>query len=759
MKIFYPSLIGLSLSLSSYSPALAQSDIIIVSAQKREGNIKDVPISISTFDSETLNMLGVTSLDQVTSITPGAELFDDRGAGQPTWVIRGAGLVDFNSNNTPTTAIYYDDVYLVSNALGGIGLFDVERVEVLKGPQGGLYGRNTTGGAVQVISSRPDLNDYQGYAQASYGQWNRWGIEGAVGGPIISDKLAFRVSAKTDQNGGWQDSLATPFDDEHGDRDYNAFRGQLLFQPNPKLDITFKADIGSDNSETSLGRSVGAYDALTGDFCGPIRLSQRNDSECFSLSNILGDPRLPSEQSENGSIVLSNPINRVNNDWSGYTLNLNYDLGFADLVSVSSVLDFNYIQFFDFDATPLELVSSTNSFPDIDSDIKQWSQDLHIASKGDSAFTWLLGAGYAQDSIRQIQSFSLAGLEPIFNLNFISTDFVQNTSSASIYAEVGYDITEAFNLNGSLRYTDEDKDIQYSSFAAATEVDVFPILTDIVFQESLESNFSGHLGLNWKINNQNLLYAKYSKSFKSGGFFGAFTDNPGGLRPYQEETNDAFEIGLKSHLSDQLKLDLSAFYYNYKDVQGFASVENALFGNITELTNIGDAEHIGVEINSVWTPSPIPGFSLQFSGAWLEAQITESSLRAATQDDQLNRLEGLDRNFAPQFSFFINIEQKKKISENYLGSLSASYNWRDNLVTNSSQLSELDFGLFRHDAYGLLNLRASLTNENQNWELSLLGENVTNEIYTTRATTDDGGSYQDILGRPASWKIQARYEF
>ena len=138
--------------------AHAELEEIIVTAQKREQSLQDVSIAISAFDSTQLAELGLTSLEQLPLIIPNVELSDARGAGQPTWVIRGAGLEDFNTNNTPVSAIFYDEVYMTSNALGGIGLFDVDRVEVLKGPQGGLYGRNATGGAIRILSAKPDLN-------------------------------------------------------------------------------------------------------------------------------------------------------------------------------------------------------------------------------------------------------------------------------------------------------------------------------------------------------------------------------------------------------------------------------------------------------------------------------------------------------------------------------------------------------------------------------------------------------------------------
>ena len=174
MKLIQKSLIAIAIA-GVVTPFAAQADIeeIIVTANKREQSIQDVPIAISAFDNSALAEIGADSLENLTNFVPGVALFDDRGAGQPTWVIRGVGLADFNANNTPTAAIYYDEAYMTSNALGGIGLYDIERVEVLKGPQGGLYGRNTTGGAVRIVSNRPNLAESEGYV--SIGHEGRYG--------------------------------------------------------------------------------------------------------------------------------------------------------------------------------------------------------------------------------------------------------------------------------------------------------------------------------------------------------------------------------------------------------------------------------------------------------------------------------------------------------------------------------------------------------------------------------------------------------
>jgi len=732
---------------------------VFVTAQKRAQNLQDVPIAISTFDADDLVELGATSLEELAAFVPGAHLDDARGAGQPTWVIRGVGLSDFNSNNTPTAAIYYDEAYLVSSAMSGVGLFDIERIEVLKGPQGGLYGRNTSGGAVRIVSNKPDLEESNGYAQASYGQWDRWGLEGAFSAPIIEDKLAVRVSAVSDQGGGWQDSLATPEDDEHGDRDYYAVRGQALFAPSDDLEVLFKVDFGQDQSETTLGRSTGAYDPLTGDFCSAVRAGQRDDENCIGLHNLFGSPLLASDQSDNGETVLSNPINELQNEWLGLNFSVDKDLGFASFVSISSYIECDYVQFFDYDATPLEFVSSRDGVPDSDTTFEQWSQEFRLISPSEGPLTWLVGGVYAEDDISTIQNFGLADLEPVAGINRITGDFDQKTESWAVFGQFGYDLSDTLNLNASLRYTDEDKSIDYASFAEATGFGEFPLIAPVQFETELDSNWSGHIGLDWKVAENALLYAKYSRAIKSGGFFGAATDNGDDVSPYEQETNDAFEIGLKSNPTDELQVNLAAYYYDYQDVQGLGGTPGATGAITQQLTNLGDAEHIGLELDANWVPSQIPGFSLGISASWLDAEIVSSDLAGFTQDSQVVSFEGLTRDFAPDFSYAINAQQEAELSNGILGTFSANYSWREEQRPVDSRLSILDYGLFRQDAYGLLNLRASLEFVDHGWEVAIAGENVTDETYALRATGDDGGSYLDILGRPASWTIQARKTF
>ena len=773
---------SVSISMALFDPALAQSveldqsdvertmDQVIITSTRRAASVQSVATSVAVLDHAQLQALDAVSLVDAAAAVPGAEIFDDRGAGQPTWVIRGVGLTDFNVNNTPTAAIYYDETYLVSNVLGGIGLFDLERVEVLKGPQGGLYGRNTTGGAVRVISAKPDFSGTSGDLSASYGSWDEVRAQGAINLPIIDEKLAIRLAGQTVQGGGWQDSLATPGDDQHGDQDFLAFRGQVRAALSPRTEVNLKLDLGRDRSETTLGRGLGVYDEI-GDFCAPVLAGEQGGAGCFGLHNLLGDPRLPSDQESDGRTVLSNPINALNNDWTGINFQIESDLGFADFTSISSFLNFDYEQAYDFDGTPLALFQTHPNAP-TGSEIEQVQQELRLVSKQDQPLSWLVGAVWAHDTIDQDNYadisdnfFAQAELGALFpegtpTVLALATDYQQVTESWAIYGEAGYDLSDTINLNASLRYTDEDKDFNdYTSF-----VDFGGFTADVLdgvdLRTSLDDNFSGHLGLNWTPNEVFLAYVKYSRGAKSGGFFGGIVATEPELGPYGAETVDAIEIGFKSRPAEDLILNGALYYYDYQDAIGYASVFNSVLqGPVTQLANIGDAEHLGAEVDVFWQPKNLDGFQVQASASLLDAEITESTFTDLTQSGEPYSVEGLTRDFAPSFSFFAMARQEFGLGQGLGGSAQLSYSYRDDLSPRSSFGDDIDFGLGRFDGYGTLAGRISVGHLRNGWEVALSGENLMHESYITSVTGDDLGSYMVLPARPRRFRVELSFSF
>ncbi|WP_193165948.1 TonB-dependent receptor [Microbulbifer hainanensis] len=734
---------------------------VTVTAQKRAESVQDVPIAISAFSGDALDSLGTSNLQELTEHIAGAELFDDRGAGQPTWVIRGVGLADFNSNNTPTAAIYYDEQYLPSNVMGGIGMFDIDRVEVLKGPQGGLYGRNTSGGAVRVVSARPELGgDANGYVSTSYGSWGRATLEAAAGASL-GESSAFRISAMTEQGGGWQDSLATEKDDEYGDRDFSALRAQWLFAPSDGVELLLKLETGRDQSETTLGLTRALYDPNTGDFCASAWAGRADSSQCATLANLTnawvltpGDPGLlPSQQKADGSVVLSNPINALDNDWRGFNGQLNWDLGFATFTSISAYLAYQNNQVFDYDGQSLHLFHEDGR-----ADLKSWSQEFRLVSNGDGDSNWLLGATVARDTIDELRLADLSDNWLVFP-GMTKRGFNQDSKSWAVYGQWEQYLAEDWRLSSSLRYTSEDRALR-NDYHYDTIGD-FYYIQGVDKDYSLGANWSGHIGLDWKPSENALIYAKATKGFKSGGFFGGFAFSADELQAYGEETVWSYETGFKSDwLGRSLQLNGALYYYDYRDVQGFTQALSDTTGlPITRLGNLGDAEHKGAELEMVWLPQAVEGLSLQLGLAWLDVKISDSDTIALDPAGQAAPIEGRPRAFAPQWSTSAQLRYEFAVGADLNSALQLDYSWRDDLAPRDAFTSPLDYAAYGYDGYQVVNARLSLLPAGERWELALVGKNLTNEAYLATATGDDLGSFMQIPGRPRSWALEASYRW
>ena len=738
------------------APVTAQIEEIVVTATRREESVQDVPIAIAAFSGTDIEQLALGDLRELTAYIPGVELFDDRGASsQPTWVIRGVGLADFNANNTPTAAIYYDDFYLTSNVMGGIGLFDMERVEVLKGAQGGLYGRNTTGGAVRVQSMRPTFDGYNGYVKGSYGKWDRYGLEGAFGGQL-GETVAFRLAGMTDQDGGYQDSLATAGDDEWGDRDFWALRGQLLFQPNDQLSVLAKFDVGKDKSENPLGHGLGTYDPETGDFCDAIRAGSQDDQNCIHWNNltnlIVGDPigPTPADQSGDGERVLANPINKLDNDWESYSLLIDYDLGFATLHSITGYIDFTNDQTFDYDGGFQNSGHEINHSP-----IESWSQEFRLISNDNgSALSWLAGLVYAEDELNEDRTFTFPDNVLIFGgLPGGSRDYDQETESWALYGQLGYQLAETWKVHGSLRYTEEEKDLKDADTVFS---DGTVIIEDVNKDYELDENWSGHVGVDWTPTDQALVYAKATRGYKSGGFFGGFGLSEEELDPYKEETVWSYEVGLKSDwLDSTLRINAAAYVYDYSDVQGFTQVFSEITGtSVTKLDNVGDADHQGVELDATWLP--VDGLMLHAGVAYLDAEL-DSSRTFINQDLEEISFDGLKRAYAPEWSYFLQGRYERTMFGNLLGSVQLNYSWRDDQLTHENTGSLVDAGLQLIEDYGVLSGRIQLGADDGRWWVALVGKNLTDEEYVVNSTFDNLGSYLHTYGRPYHWAIEVAY--
>jgi iron complex outermembrane receptor protein len=761
--------------MGAFAPAQAQApaepvaaqrepgdETVVVTAQRRTQRLQDVPIAIRSFSGREIRELGADKLQDLVRVVPNVTLYDDRGSGQPTWVIRGIGLADFNPNNTPTAALFYDEIYTPSNALSGLGLFDLERVEVLKGPQGGLYGRNTSGGAIRVISARPVLGETGGYVDASFGSFEAIKAQGAVNIPL-GDIAALRLSARLDRGGGWQDSLATPQDDTFGDQDFFALRGQLLLQPNEDLSFLLKVEGGTDRSQSLLGRATGTENmALARGFCPAVLSGVRNDQTCGTWAdrNLLASRRplgfSARDQSDDGSVVLSNPINQFDNQWAGATLNAAYDFGGITLTSITGYLQYDYRQVFDYDGSQLEL-GHENS----DVGFEVWSQELRLQSDDSGAFDWMVGAIYNSDTIEDTRVFSLrdnviAAPPPV---NALRRSYVQETKSWALYVNLGYDVTDQVRVHGSLRYTDETKTISQAEL-------FIPALNFYLFRNqsrelALADNWTGDIGIDYKPSEDLLVYAKATKGYKSGGFFGGVATDPSGLNPYREESIWSYEAGVKAELDGGLRINGAVFFYDYSDRQGYLNQRNPLTGfTAVTLGNVGDVELYGAELEITWSPPQVAGLTLMFNPAYVAGEIVDSTATSVTITGVTYGLEGLPVS-TPRWSYFAMARYERAISGDLLASIQLNYAWRQSPNPNTDYTARnlVTYALYHIPDYGSLDARLALGNEVQGWEVSLEAKNLTDANDFTVATRDSGGSYMTFYNPPRRFNLSVNYSF
>lgn len=577
---------------------------MVVTAQKRTQDPLDVPITMHSFSGKQLERLVANSLPDLIPNLPNIELFDDSGV-QPTWFIRGVGLTDWNANSTPTTAVYIDEIYQPSNVMGNIPLFDVDRIEVLKGPQGGLYGRNACGGALRVMTREPSLRERDGSAAISYERWGHYNFDGAFGGPV-SNQIGLRIATRMEKGrGGWQETFAGG--EEHGEPDSWGVRGQLLFVPMDNAEILFKIEAVQDRSEITLGRAIGVYNE-EGDYCNAIQAGGRDDN-CLTYAGMIdyfeggtGDPR-PSVQARDGSRVLSDPLSRKDNNATTITALAMVDFSSATFTSISGYQAFDYRSLIDYDGQTGEF-----GHQDDQADISALSQEFRLTSTTLGPWTWIMGATYGVDKLVEDRLFLFREniyVTEAFELpsardGIVNLAYTQETESWAIYGETGYMFSPQYRVNAALRYTYEHKGYKNGAFTLPELDDA--ILEGVDKDYALEKNWSGKIGLDWLPRKNAMVYSHISRGFKCGGFFGGFPDEDAQVDPYREEILWAYEVGSKITWH-KLQLNLAAFVYDYRDKQGYSEFLSPVTETVvTRLTNIGDARHRGGELDIWWAP-------------------------------------------------------------------------------------------------------------------------------------------------------------
>ena len=734
---------------SPAEPSAAPGEIV-VTAQKRAQKVNDVGISIAALSGAEIEDRNVVDVVGLSALVPSLDIAQPNGpSAAPAIYLRGVGLNDFNTNNSGPIAVYSDEVYRSILLSQNFALFDVERVEVIKGPQGTLFGRNATGGALRVISRKP-TDELGADVSAEYAEFETHRVDAAVNVPI-GEHLAVRLSGIATESDGYVANRA--LDRNEGGYRYTSGRGQILFEPTAQISNLLSVEVSETRRDGSGYTLQGLRDPA--DPTSPCAVGAVLAGGCANVLGYVG-PRGFLDKSTNLLGRKSTDSTLVSNvaTWSGESLTF---------TSVTSYEDVSSLQVEDTDISPLNIVNAVFGF-----DGHTFSQELRGTLQTPRTQA-TLGAFYLTETFKQNQTADtfrdlralIESLDPVsFPGGFDPTGAAagaptlfsrfrnrQTTDTFAVFGQVEQAIGERFKLIGGLRYTDETRD--WRTIATLEE----PTFTVPVYDIPLSTSASR---VNFKVGGEfrprpgQLLYATVSTGFKSGGFNGGFLLDPAQVIPFKEEELTAYEVGAKLSLADgRVQLNGAAFYYDYKDIQVFTFVNSGSLP-VTALTNAGAARIIGVEQDLVWRATD--DLTITQSASWLDTEFTRFETAAALGGDDFR---GNELPLAPEFTVNAGIAYDHPLTAamNLTGRVDASY--RSRVFFDPSNAP-----LFAQDGYALVDVSVGLEAPDRRWSIGAFVKNAGDQHYLSYVTDFSSfGFNQRVPGSPRQVGVQTSLRF
>ncbi len=715
---------------------VADSMEIVVTAQKRSERLQDVPISVSAIGGDAVRKQRLTSADDLVSKVANLQLTSTVGDGTPIFALRGVSMSDYSLNQSGPVATYYDEVYKGNFAFLGVALYDLERVEVLRGPQGTLYGKNTTGGAVNLISHKPDLGKVEGYLNLGYGNYNRHEANGAVNLPL-GETVAARVAFTAARAEGWFRNQFPGQPDLNGTREY-AVRGSMLWEPKDGTSFLLRASTSYQNP-----RNYGIFAAPGPDGVGVGLYESLGQGSSYFRTGI-GRRQIESNYT---------PRRRART----YALSLTstFDIGNdLSIVSVSS-----------WDKGRLNFGEDTDGAPNKTLEIfygdraSQLSQDLRLASSWGGPFEFILGAYYNREKVFNTTDFGIfkdadidgsgtidaadcaAGLPAACS---VVNSFDQLKHSYALYTDMHYDFGGGFTLRGGLRYTrDDGKQKGLRSDALGVDGSLVATLIPPTTLSFKNDNISGKIGIDYKIDRDRMLYASYSRGYRAPSFNAQAFFDPSEASVAKPETIDAFEGGAKLQLADRrITLNLAGFYYLYKNQQ-FINVSPQTAAQT--LVNVDKSRIFGGEVE--FTARASEFLAVRAGLGLLNAKIRKGILSGV--DVKGNRLSN-----APSVS--ANAGLDITLMDDDAGKLSLH---PDISYVSSQYFEVFNVPRLRQSAYALIG--GHIDFERGPFSLSVWGKNLTNKFYVTSRVDLTGGFGFDYnhVGAPRTYGATIGYKF
>ena len=732
----------LALGIVMAAPVYSASDVleeIVVTAQKREENIQEVPISITRMAGDRLNarFSGGEDILALASAAPGLHVESSNGRLAPRFYMRGLGNADFTQAASQPVSIVFDDVPMEKAALKSFPLFDMDDIEILRGPQGTLFGRNTTAGIIKVDTKKP-TEETEGYIKGSAGTYTTYNLEGAIGGSLIEDTLMARVSFLHQNREDWIDNGFTGEDEFTGGHDITAMRLQFLWTPSENVDVLLMHQRQDADGSASAFRA----NILSS---GSNSLNDNFDRETVFFDGGDGNP----------AYIKSH----------GTTLKVDWDLGDYTITSITSYQDV-YDRFgrgdidggfgclftcsgpagpssepFNPFASPFVVNVDTGS----DIEMDQFTQELRIASNFDGAFNYQAGFFYFKDEFYGNAQAQSAGAT---EFTTGSTSEIENTTWA-IFGQGSYQFSEELELIFGIRYTDDEKDAQHIRFTPAP-APLAPISLD-------DDNVSWDLALSYALTDTGQLYARAASGFRAPTVQDRLEDDPTATTA-DSETILSWEVGYKA-LLDRARFNVAAFYYTVDDMQ-LTAVGGA--NNSTTLLNADEGVGYGIEFEMDYVITE----NLVISGGYgyNKTEVNDSELSLppcgsglCTVTDPLDAngfalIDGNPFQHAPEWTLNLELDYTMPLKSGNELYFFTDWKWKGE--TNDFLYEQVEWTTDTQFEGGLRLGYRDLAN---NFEIGLFGRNITDE-----ENVIGGIDFANLLGyvnQPRIWGAEASMRF
>ena len=726
---------------SSASFAQQRLEEIIVTAERRTTSIQDVPLSVAAIGGDDVRMGKITDLNDVAFKVPGVT-FNEFNVGEPRIYIRGIGNSSDSAASDQAVGVFLDEVYI--GRTGGIGfdLFDLERIEILRGPQGTLYGKNTNGGAINVVTRRPS-QDNEARLSVSAGNYGMYEVQGMVNGGL-SDSISAKLVGQYQQRDGFGDNVITEGEiatlgnlsssrligdsigasgggDELDDADKRSLRGQVLFELSDTMNLLLGADYSRDKTNGTCRHLQNLDEALQG--LGTFWALGMSDEYMSDDRNCSTQFNTDQERTIKGSLV-----------------RFEWDLGWADFMSLSAYRESDYNFVDDLTGIPLlDLAAPTppgappfppgsftppeNVIDGVDENASQFSQEFRLTGNYNDRVDWVAGAFYLDEDVNRNEEYYTqynSLLQGAFRLAAIGDVlFTQdnNTESMAFYGQADWHVIDQWTLTYGVRWSEDKKDITQNAIdllettSGATGVPlILPEFAAPVKANDSWSDTTNKVSVSYNPTDDIMLYATYSEGFKSGAF-PSQANLPGvaatSVDP-EEVTN--YEGGVKSSWwNNRVQFNVSYYDMDYDDLQVFELSSRLLL----VLTN-AQAETKGVDLE--FNVLLLDNLMLRSSYNWSDAQYTDFI------DVNGNDVSGNDMVYAPDQALSIDADYRLELAGGGSVDFNVAYNWKDEYYTSVSNAEKT-----RQKPIGLWGASIGWTDSQDAWSASLWGKNLSDE--------------------------------